>query len=227
MKRLFLFSILSIVVFSCGKEALDLTISGEVRGLKKGTLYLERLVDTNLVSIDSSVIIGNPQFQFNLSLEEPEVLYLSLDANSDDEPRIAFFADSGAITINTSLKRFFHDAKISGTEEQALWDQYKAMITNFNNKELDLLKSGIEHAQDSVYVDSIDNLRQRNLVRRYQYTVNFAKTNSSSALAPFLLISEIPDANVSYLDTVYKSLTEDVLNSKYGQQLKELIEKKN
>lgn len=213
-----------LLCISCGNDNLNVMIAGEVKGLKKGTLFLERLEDTTVVVLDSVNILGDPNFQFNIALAEPEVLYLSLDANSNEEPRVAFFADSGLTTINTTLKRFYHDAKIEGSEEQTLWNRHKEMLSNFNNENLDLIKSEFEFAEDSVKVDSIKQLRERNFVRRYQYTINFAKTNSNSALAPYILLTEVSDANISYLDTVYEALTPEVAETKYGKSLKEFID---
>jgi len=213
-----------LLVTACQKEEPNLTVTGKVTGLKKGTLYLERLQDSILVPIDSMLVNGEPEFVLQTSIDEPEVLYLSLKATNKDNERIAFFANEGTTTIHTTLKRFIYDAKIEGGPEQSLWNTYNEMIANFNDENLDLIKAGLENAQDSIYLDSIEVLRQRNYRMRYQYTINYAKTHNSSNLAPYLLLREVSDANLSYLDTVYNSLSEEVVASKYGVALKEFIE---
>ena len=52
MKKLtFLLVILTII--SCGKKEADLTVTGTIKGLKKGTVYLQQLKDSTLVVMDS------------------------------------------------------------------------------------------------------------------------------------------------------------------------------
>ncbi|WP_316931602.1 hypothetical protein [Flavimarina sp. Hel_I_48] len=67
----------------------------------------------------------------------------------------------------------------------------------------------------------------QDLVRRkYLYTVNFAMNNKNLEVAPYLAISEIFDANVKYLDTIYKALEPDIRKSKYGKTLKGFIKER-
>jgi hypothetical protein len=222
----FLVVIILLFLVSCNTDQPNVIVSGQVAGLKKGTLYLERLNDTSLVVLDSMIVNGEPEFLLTTHLDEPDLLYLSLNANSDNVPRISFFTDSGTVTIRTTLKRFFHDAKIEGSEHQIIVDEYKNMITQFNNKNLELIKAGLEVSSDSIKLDSIKNLSDNLLKRKYLFTINFAKNNRESEVAPYLLLSEVYDANVTYLDTVYKVFPEHIANSKYGKKLANFIEER-
>lgn len=223
MKRLFL--IISIlVVFSCGNKDSNLIVTGQITGLKKGTLYLEKLQDTIVVVIDSMLINGEPEFVLQARIDEPEMLYLSLDANTEDIPRLSFFADQGTTTIHTSLKRFVHDAKIEGSTHQKLIDDYKAMISQYNDKNLELIKSEFENQGDSSKLDSIRQASANLLKSKYRYTFNFAMTHKESEIAPYLALTEVYDANITYLDTLYKVLPEHISKSKYGKELQRFIE---
>ena len=53
-------------------------LTGTVDGLRKGTLYLQKIQDSTLVNIDSVVVNGNPEFQFKTEIESPEIYYLYL-----------------------------------------------------------------------------------------------------------------------------------------------------
>ncbi len=55
-------------------------------------------------------------------------------------------------------------------------------------------------------------------------TVNFAMNHQEYELAPYLMLSEIYNSNTKYLDTVYKSLTPKIKDSKYGKALESLIQ---
>jgi len=58
------------------------------------------------------------------------------------------------------------------------------------------------------------------------YSLNFAVTNGKYHVAPYIALSEFYNSEKVLLDTIKTSLSNKVLNSKYGQMLKELIESK-
>ena len=215
-----------ITLISCTKSG-DFTLTGTVKGLKKGTIYLQKIQDTVLVNLDSLVIDGNPDFEFATDLKEPQVLYLHLDKKdaSEYDDRILFFAEPGEISITTSLKNFESFAAITGSQNQVKWQEFHKINDKFNDKNLDLIKDSFTAQksgdQEAIlkYDDSLNSLLQR----RYRYTGNFAITNKEMPIAPYLVITQIPDASVKYLDTIYKSLPVKMQASLYGEQLKELI----
>ncbi|MGO4911448.1 DUF4369 domain-containing protein [Leeuwenhoekiella sp. W20_SRS_FM14] len=211
---------------ACNKDS-DFTLTGKINGLKKGKLYLQRVEDTTLVNLDSLIIDGDSEFEFYAKLKEPQILYLTLekvDAYEYDD-RIMFFAEPGEMTLNTSLKNFESQAAITGSENQIKLEEYNKIIRRFNDENLDLIKKNFEarkqQAEDSIiyYDQKLQNLTKR----KYLYTVNFAMNNKQFEIAPYLAISEIFDANIKYLDTIYNSLEPKIKKSKYGSVLKDFI----
>lgn len=227
MKRIAFFISL-LIVSSCAKDQSNFTLKGSIKDLKKGTVYLQRVADSSLVSIDSLDINGDLLFELHAKLDAPEVLYLKLDKNGQESGLIPFFADQGVTEIKTSLKNFLFDAKIKGSKQQEKMEEYKLMMTKFKDKNLDLIKNNFEAQKsgDSIRIDS--SLKEYNnlMVRKYLYTVNFAINNKNSEIAPYLAISEIPDANVRYLDTINKVLSPEIQSSKYGKELQDLIDQR-
>lgn len=223
-KFLFIFSL--FIMASCSKDSSNFTLKGSIKGLKKGTVYLQKVNDSVLVSVDSLQINGDSVFELHTHLDEPEVLYLKLDKNGKGDNLIPFFADKGVTEINTSLKHFFSDATIKGSKQQEKLEEYKKMISKFQDRNLDLIKDNFEAQknQDSLLMDSSAKEYDRLIIRKYLYTINFAVNNKDSEIAPYLAISEIPDANVKYLDTIRQALTPDIKASKYGEELQKLIE---
>lgn len=197
-------------------------VKGEVKGLKKGTLYLQKQVDTLLVSVDSIQLDGTGIYELSDYQESPEIYYLNLD--KDQEKRILFFGDQGEITINTKLDKFVLSADISGLKNQELLDEYSDMMRQFRNKNLDLIKAEFEAKGDSLKLDSIVKLSNSLLKRRYYYTTNFAVKHANSEVAPYLALTELFDANISLLDTVNLSLTPEIQSSKYGKELAKFID---
>lgn len=230
MKKLGLLLITIITLAACSSEESNLTITGKVQGLKKGTLYLQKVEDTSLITLDSVVMSGNENFVFKTSIESPQVLYLYLNKkdNTIYDDRLMFFAEPGEMIINTTLKNFEEDAIVEGSENQKKLLEYRNMINRFNTRNLELIQKSVaaEQEEDQATLDSA-NAEYDNLIRRrYLFTVNFAMNNKDLELAPYLAISEIYDANIKYLDTIYSSLTPEVKESRYGRSLEEFLKER-
>tara|TARA_X000001036_G_scaffold148961_1_gene141566 strand:+ start:971 stop:1618 length:648 start_codon:yes stop_codon:yes gene_type:complete len=203
-------------------------VSGRVDGLRKGTLFLQKVLDSTLIDIDSIVINGNPEFNFKTKIESPEIYYLYLNKDDGDtlNDRVMFFAEKGEITINTLLKTFESSAKVSGSENQELLQEYRKIARQFNAKNLDYINAyinNVKSANDSRFSDSIQKEMDNLLKRRYLYALNFAITHGDNVIAPYIALTEVSDANIKYLDTVASKLTEEVKSSKYGKLLIDLI----
>jgi len=155
-------------------------------------------------------------------------MVLNLDDNSTSDYTITFFANKGITEINTTFKRFAFDAKITGSEQQKLLDEYREMANKFDNSGLDLIKERFDADQsgDTTLINEVIKKTESNLRRKYLYTINFALNNKDSEVAPYLALSEVFDANYKYLDTIYKVLPENILNSKYGLELKEFMDER-
>lgn len=227
MKKILL-ALSILLTISCTKETSNFTLKGNIKGLKKGTVYLEREQDSTYKILDSLEINGNPDFELHYNLEEPEVLYLRLNKNDDDEGIVTFFADKGITEINSTLKNFNFNAKIKGSKQQELLEEYIAIMAKFNDQNLDLIKESFEPKKENDTTSNIDYEEKYNsiLKRKYLYTINFAVTHNTSEVSPYLAVTEIADANPKFLDTIYNSLEANLKTSLYGKKLKALIDSK-
>ena len=230
MKRSML-ALMAIVLFiACNKEDhgdTNLHITGNIKGLKQGKLYVQKIVDTTLIALDTIIINGKSSFESHLKIESPEMLYLFLDrgqTNSVDN-NLPFFAEPGNMKIEASNEEFFAKAKITGSKNQELYEEYLKVKNRFNSQNLDLIEKNIQAAKNSnvVQLDSITQRHDNLTKRRYLYTVNFALTNSKQEIAPYLALSEIYDANIIYLDTIQKSMSPKVAKSHYGKMLTKFV----
>lgn len=230
MKKLGLLFFVICFLAACSTEEKNLTLTGNVQGLKKGTLYLQKIQDTSLVTMDSIVINGQDHFELEGFIDEPQVLYLYLNKvdNNIYDDRLLFFAEPGEMIVNTTLKNFEGDAIVQGSTNQEKLNEYRGMMQRFNSRNLELIQSNLmaQKDQDQALVDSTQEAHDNLLKRRYLYTVNFALNNKDLEIAPYLAVSEVYDANIKYLDTIYKSLTPEIKTSTYGQSLKEFLEER-
>jgi len=224
MKRILLLTIILLSIFACnsGKSG-SMQVNVTVQGLKKGTVYLQKVVNALLVTADSVKVNGNDKFTLSDDVTSPEMYYITL-ANSDK--KILFFGEKGKINITTRLNKFDIDAKVKGSKNQALLDKYNKMIKRFNDQQLDLIEANFKarKTKNQKSLDSIDKISKILIRRRYLYATNFAVSHPKSEVAPYIALSDLYNANIKLLDTINNSLSKKVKASKYGKQLVKFID---
>lgn len=222
--------ITAILFCSCKQKTENtMTVSGTIDGLKKGTLYFQKTKDSILITIDSLRIKGDGNFSFSHEIESPELFYLYLDKadKNDINDRITFFGEPGEISIKTAWNTFDRNSEITGSVSHEKYIEFQSMLSKFNYKDFELLQKALP-GKDTLSqrkLDSIENLRAKNLLRRYQYVINFGLTNPTSYVTPYVTLVEAKDANPKYLDSIVNSLSTDVANSKYGKELEAFLER--
>ena len=224
--RKIVFYIITLLSISCSNDKNNMIITGEVDGLKKGTLYLQKQIDSTIVSLDSVIMKGNTEFKLEAVINEPDIFYLYLDKNDGDSLNdiITFFGNKGEININTRLINFDSSFEISGSKNTDLLLEYFSIIRNYNLQNLDLLEifynAQINNNQKTI--DSVNEKLESLIKRKYLYSLNFSITNSANEISPYIVVSQIPDVNIDLLRKVYDTLPEDIKVSKYGKVLMEL-----
>jgi len=220
-----------LLLASCSKEVskTNLHLTGNIKGLKKGTLYIQRVVDTSLVAIDSIIIDGSSKFETDLELNSAEMLYLFLDrgvTNSMDN-NILFFAEPGNINIDTNLESYISSAKITGSKNQEKYDEYQKINIRFRDDFLDMIQLKFKAIKDNNTraIDSLNAKQDSNTKRKYLFATNFAINHSEYEVAPYIALSDIYDINIKYLDTIQKSMSPKVAQSLYGKKLTEYVAK--
>jgi hypothetical protein len=155
------------------------------------------------------------------------MLYLFLDrgvTNSLDN-NIPFFAEKGVMTLETSLDFFTADAKITGSKNQELYDEYRKVMSRYVDQDLSLIEKKFKAYKASKLdeVAKMDEEQKDIIKRKYLYTTNFAVNNGDYEVAPYVALAEIYDINLKFLDTIQKSMTPKVAKSLYGKKLNEYI----
>lgn len=205
----------------------EVLITGNIKGLKKGKLYIQRVQDSTLVALDTIILNGTSAFESKVQLDSPEMLYLYVDrgqTNSIDN-NLLFFAEPGKINIDTNLEFFLAEAKVTGSKNQELYDQYKGIISKFNDQQLELLQAQVLGQKGNKNYSAEENSKKQDalLKRRYLYAANFALTNADHEVAPYIALTDIYDMQPRFLDSIHSKMTPKVLNSKYGKKFTEFL----
>jgi hypothetical protein len=229
MKKISIAFVTSVLLFACSEKKLEnnLHLTGNIKGLKKGTLYVQRVNNNKLIALDTIAIDGNSNFETNIELKSPEMLYLFLDrgvSNSLDN-NLLFFAEPGNVNIDTNLENYIADAKVTGSKNQDLYYEFEKVNNRFQEESLDLIEKKFKaiKSNNEKEVANITAKQESNIKRKYLYATNFIINNKDHEVAPYLALSEIYDINMKYLDTIQKSLTPKVAKSLYGKKLTDYI----
>ena len=233
MKRFLKYFLLLFFVKCSNDLDKNLNISGSIKGLRKGKLYLQKYInDSILIDIDSLKIDGVENFEFNDSLDQAQFYFLTLKKDETDTTmnKIPFFAERGEIKINTRLNTFLSSARIEGSDNQILWEEYLTVIRKFNNQNIDLVKKYLEK-KGEFNTDKRNQLfeRKSNLINRKKtlYSLNFAMNNSGKEISAYIGLYELNNVSKKYLDSLYSRLETKIKNSFYGNKLKKKLENLN
>ena len=223
MKKILVIGLLLLIV-ACSKEKElgNMVVQGKIKGIKKGTLYLKKMRDALIVSVDSIRLFGKDSFTLSDNITSPEMYFLSLDQN---QSTLSFFGEEGIITINDQVEKFGVSPVIEGSINQKILESYKEVAKKFQGKQLDLLAANMQ-AQKDRDLETSQSLRkqaEKQNLKKYIYTINFALNNADTEAAAYITLTELVNANVKYLDSINNSLTEKVQQSLYGKKLAEFV----
>ena len=217
--------LLLIIIISSCTTTDNFYLNGDIKGLKKGTIVLSKSIKNSEIVLDSINLNGDSNFTLSCFLNEPEVLKIKLTNSGLNNDEIYFFANKGVTDFKTNLKRFVYEADFNGSLQQRKLDEFKKMMTKYNEENLNLIKNQIElyNNEDEIIIinQKLVNLKKREMF----YIINFTINNSNSEVSPFIANKYLNDINIKYLDTIYKSLEESIKNSKYGLILKRKLTK--
>lgn len=96
-------------------------ITGTVKGLQNGTIYLQKFSNKMFFTIDSAQL-KDGRYQFNKKLILPELYGLTLDK---DKNPLYVFLESGKINVDLDTTKYYSDAVVQGSKSQDLFNAYK------------------------------------------------------------------------------------------------------
>ena len=223
MRKYILIIVAGVLMTAC-QQNKGLNLQVKVDGLKKGTLYIESIQDTVLVQLDSVEVRGNKQIEFDIALDQPQMLYLHLDKNDENafNDRFLFFAEQGQMSIRSTREAFENDAIVKGSKTDSIYRIYQEVLTSFSKRDIELLQLSID-PEYATKIDSISTLSTSNERRKFLYVLNFALNQNNSILAPYSIVYDGDGLAPKWKDSVYQSLTDDIKNSPLGESLKALL----
>lgn len=204
-------------------------VSGKIKGLRKGTLYLQTFQnekDTVMSVVDSMVLKGKEHYTLQTFVKSPKIYKLSLGKNT--EKNIVFFGENIPVFIDADLRFFATKNKIKAGKLQEDLENYNEIIKKMNFRRLQNIKKSIEAQKNKKFkkADSLKNLINGYHKRTFLYTLNFAITHPDTEITPYLVLKNLQNLSIKYLDSIQNNLKLKIQKSFYGKALKNFIEKR-
>ena len=142
----------TIIIMGCNSNIDNMSVSGNVDGLMKGTLFLQSQKDSVVVNLDSMYLKGDGNFKLSTYINDPDILLLShsVTPNIDSVPTLKKYAiekkviDNKWHLVTGSKNKIYKLAR----------ESYLAVKSRGDNKE-----HGMIHTENFVLIDKQRRIR--------------------------------------------------------------------
>ena len=212
-------------IFSCSENP---KLKLKVKGLKKGTVYIETFKDTAYTLLDSMYFYNTEIQEKDLRVEYPTLVRLKLESDKYKSPYVEFFYNNGNVEAESTLKNFITDFEVKGDSLTTDIKDYQKIIKKFNNQKLDLIaeKLNILTKKDTINtIEFIDENLNKLERRKGLFIINFCLNKNDKAYTPLIAYTEINYITKKYIDSIYSNLTDNVKESHFGVLLRKELNK--
>ena len=124
-----LFILLTLIISGVNAQNLKaLNLSGTVKNVNGGKIYLQKFNDKNFDTVDSTVI-QNGKFEFKSAVQLPELYGLTLDKNKN--PFYIFLEDS-PIVVTLDATNNYRNSKVTGSKSQTRFERFQKQQEEIN-----------------------------------------------------------------------------------------------
>ena len=221
MRKLILGLTAITVMASCTSQKSDeFIIQGKVRGEKVEKVYLQKIVESNLKSIDSAVV-ENGIFKFTGNISSPDLYYIGLDENRF----ISFFNEPSKIQVDFHTDSLANP-NVTGSKSDEDYRDYITMVEKQRSVQVGLYTAYNEASRNA------DSTKMKELEKEFEASdeaqkveiVGFIKANSNSFIAPYVALRHAYVMELDDMEKVYASFGKEVAASNFATLLNERIE---
>ena len=219
MKNLFWLVTLTFLIGACSTNDTHFTINGNLDGLPDGMVKLSNIVDGDLNVVDSVQSSGGV-FQISGLIHFPELYLLSFQGQRE---RIQLFIEPGDVNISGTVT----NPVIKGLESQILYDEFNVTLEDYTNQRRKIYEDykTAQEAGDEAAMEAIEEQFNQIEEAEKDYILDFAKTNNTSVVSPYIALRYNYYFNFDELEEVASNLDASIGESKYVLSLNERIEK--
>lgn len=177
--------LITVAMFSCNKQTFNVNI--DLQNAEGKKVYLQKVVDNEIVVLDSTVIQNNKAI-FVVNSENPATRY-SIKIDGVRYP-IGFFSENQNVSIAGDLNDN-RNIIADGSNAQQLLNEYNVENKKFNNQFNELRQQYKTAAQnnDEATIERIENEYNKVENNQNNYQTLFLTKNSNSFVAAYVLYS--------------------------------------
>ncbi len=219
MKNAFWIFFTLIIAAACSGPSENFNITGEIGDASPGWVVLSKVVDNDLVPIDS-VETTDGTFRFSGTIGLPEAYFLEFKA---DQKFFRFFVEPGEINIGGNIE----EPEYEGSETQAIYESYGEGIAKLDEQR-NALYGELRTAMNSGDTARIEEIRMeaQNIDdNQNNFTIDFIKSNADNTVGPYVAVNNMYQFQLDDLVELRSAFPEAVAGSKYITIMDEQIGK--
>lgn len=194
MNRILLFVALVLLTASCGKK-YNFTISGKIEGGAGKTVYLNHLLSSSQIPVDSAKMNNAGEFKLKGKVGEPTFFLLKLS----DSNFATLLPDSAEnLSITGSYKYFARDYDVKGSDNSAKVRELTLKFASAKTRTDSIRTLYVKHQNDALYTSELDrwNKEYTRQVSDYTgYLNDFIKRNPFSMASVYALYQKWGEDN--------------------------------
>lgn len=228
MKTIFPILLFALAISSCNnpvEKPNGYVIDGTAKDVYNGIRVL--LQTTNEqgrpVPIDTAIVF-NEKFKFEGQLENPEMLYISVNSVTGNLPLII---ENSNITIDID-KQNITNSKVVGSKSN---DDYVKFIKGRNQAQIDFQNISVK-LDEAQFIKDIENIEfyseklQKAIQHNDNYPIKFVEDHPNSYVSLFIIDAQtnLRDVNIEAYETAFNALNTELKTSEYGNNITKKIQ---
>ena len=219
-KHLFFLLALVLGLSACNEKTQGFKVDVSLANGNEKTIYLQKLVDDSIVTIDSAVI-KDDLASLTAPIDNPEILYALKIRGM--KGYMSFFADNKDVTIVGDLYNP-EAVTIMASETQAELDAYYDQLGRLQSQVMEhyqAMNKAIE-TNDSSMMDSLTQVGTSLLDNMNSYRDEYIKQHADNFLSHYILNESKQEYEIPYLKELMSNFTSESI---YTEKLNDYINK--
>lgn len=206
-------------------QRFHFSVNGTLKNTKDNShLYIHHKWDN--AGYTDSVRVKAGSFTYNSKSDEPNMYWITLTNNINEQPNLIFFVDPGKINITGQVDSLSL-AKVSGGPTQKDYNEYNALMQGFGLKQQQIISAYNEaKANGDGATMNTKYAEYQSMDKEVKTAVeNFIKTHPKSAVSGYAIYFNHQNSNASAeeLERVVNLLDKTILSTKYGKLAQEKL----
>lgn len=221
MKKLIYSLLAALLMFSC-TTGPKYNIEGTIEGLESGPAVLKKIVEGELVTVDS-VQIKDGAFKFAGTVEQPELYIIIFNDTLD---AVQLFVENVDIKINGTVNEI-GNAEVSGSDITTIYNGFNEEVANYNLQFRTLINDYYQSIStgDTARVKEIETEYGNVEKQQNEFIENFIAENSNNIVGPYITYRHLAyKLEADELDSIVSAFTPEISESKYVKTLNEQLE---